>query len=170
MIIRNSSIKDVPIIMEVIADAQQYLASLNIDQWQDGYPSEAQILIDIFNDDSYVVIDENQNIIGATVFTTKIEHTYNKIEGKWLTEKDAAYGVIHRLAVSNKYRKSGFAKFVFQYCEEVLKEKGIGSMRVDTHKDNKGMQALIESLGYEFCGIIILESGAERLAYEKILS
>ena len=169
MRIIKSSIENIPAIMEIIADAQKYLASLNIDQWQDGYPDENQIRLDIKNNDSYIVLNDENVIIGTTVFTTKTEDTYNNIEGEWKTNINAEYGVIHRLAVKNQFRKSGFAKFVFNYCEEILKEQGINSMRIDTHKDNKGMQRLITSLDYKYCGIIILASGAERLAYEKIV-
>jgi ribosomal protein S18 acetylase RimI-like enzyme len=170
MKLQKSNSADIPAIMKIIADAQRYLASLNIDQWQDGYPDATQIKLDIKNDDSFIVLDETNKIIGTTVFTTKTEHTYNQIEGEWLTKKDAKYGVIHRLAVDNEYRKVGLAKFVFEQCEEQLKQQGIKSMRIDTHSDNKGMQGLITKLGYQYCGIIILESGAERLAYEKLLS
>ena len=168
MRIIKSSIENIPAIMEIIADAQKYLASLNIDQWQDGYPNEEQIKLDIENNDSYIVFDEAEKIIGTTVFTTKPEPTYNKIEGKWLTESNAKYGVIHRLAVSDEYRKSGFARFVFDYCEKKLIEQEITSMRVDTHKDNIRMQGLLNKMGYNYCGVIILTSGAERLAFEKV--
>ena len=41
-------------------------------------------------------------------------------------------------------------------------------MRIDTHEENKGMQKLISQLGYKYCGIIVLESGDKRLAFEKI--
>jgi len=169
MNLKKSTTTDIPVIMKIVADAQQYLASLNIDQWQDGYPNEEQITLDIQNDDSYVVLNDQDKIIGTTVFTTKAEPTYAKIEGKWLTKTDAIYGVIHRLAVDNEYRKLGLAKFVFKYFEEHLKNQQIKSMRIDTHKDNKGMQGLLANLGYQYCGIIILTSGAERLAYEKAL-
>lgn len=169
MKLQKSNSADIPAIMKIIADAQRYLASLNIDQWQDGYPDATQIKLDIKNDDSFIVLDETNKIIGTTVFTTKTEHTYNQIEGEWLTEKDAEYGVIHRLAVDNDYRKVGLAKFVFEQCETSLKQQGIKSMRIDTHRDNKGMQGLITKLGYQYCGVIILENGAERLAYEKML-
>ena len=169
MKLKKSTIKDIPVIMKIVADAQQYLASLNIDQWQDGYPNENQITLDINNNDSYVVVNDEFKIIGTTVFTTKTEPTYNRIEGKWLTKKEAIYGVIHRLAVDNDFRKVGLAKFVFKFCEEQLKQQGIKSMRIDTHKDNKGMQGLLISLGYTYCGIIILTSGAERIAYEKLI-
>lgn len=164
----KSNKNDIPAIMKIIADAQQYLASLSIDQWQDGYPTIEQIELDIKNEDSYLVYDDNK-IIGTTVFSINGEPTYNKIEGEWLTKKDAQYGVIHRLAVDDKYRKSGMAKFVFNQCENDLNNLGIKSMRIDTHRDNKGMQKILTSLGYQYCGIIILTSGAKRLAYEKLL-
>ncbi len=169
MNLKKSTPNDIPAIMKIVADAQQYLASLNIDQWQDGYPNEEQITLDIKNNDSYVVLNEKGKTIGTSVFTTKTEPTYNNIEGEWLTKKDAVYGVIHRLAVADAYRKVGLAKFVFQQCEATLKKQGIKSMRIDTHRDNKGMQNLITKLEYQYCGVIILTSGAERLAYEKLV-
>ena len=168
MRLEKSQYIHIPSIMKIIADAQHYLASLNIDQWQDGYPTQAQIELDIKNEDSYVVFIKDK-IIGTTVFSIKGEPTYDKIEGEWLTTKNANYGVIHRLAVDDNYRSSGMAKFVFNECEDRLRKQHIKSMRIDTHRDNKGMQSLLSKLGYTYCGVIILTSGAERLAYEKIL-
>lgn len=162
--------EDLPRIMEIVKDAQNHLASLNIDQWQDGYPDEATILNDIEKKQSFV-IKENGQIIGTTVFTTEEDENYRKVEGgKWLTPMDNVYGVIHRIAVSNDSRGSGFAKFVFNHCESLLIQQGVESMRIDTHRDNLGMQKLIKSLGYEYCGIIYLARGGdERLAFEKLL-
>lgn len=170
MIIRKTTLKNIPTIMEIISDAQQYLKKLGIDQWQDGYPNEEQVLLDIKNEDSYVIANDNNQVMGTVVFTTTPEPTYDKVEGEWKTKTNAKYGVIHRLAVSNKYRGVGIAKFVFDNCENQLKSNQVESMRIDTHRDNKGMQKLITSLGYEYCGVIILNSGAERLAYEKVFA
>ena len=165
----RSTLSDVPIIMGFIHDAQLYLASLNIDQWQDGYPDDEKIKLDISNSDSYIVIDDTETIIGTTVFTTKKESAYKSIQGEWITNENAEYGVIHRLAVGEKYRKLGLARFVFKECHKRLKEQNIGSLRIDTHEGNKGMQHLLKDLGYVYCGIILLESGDERLAFEKVL-
>jgi ribosomal protein S18 acetylase RimI-like enzyme len=169
MKLQHSKKKDIPIIMNIIADAQKYLANLGIDQWQDGYPNTNQIELDINNDDSYIIINDEDVTIGTTVFTTKAESTYQNIDGEWATKDDAVYGVIHRLAVDDKYRNSGLAKFVFDECESRLKQMSIYSMRIDTHRDNKGMQYMLKKRGYEYCGVIILDSGDERLAYEKIV-
>lgn len=168
MRLKKSTNKDILSIMKIVSDAQKYLASLNIDQWQDGYPTKEQITFDINNNDSYIILKDDK-IIGTTMFSTLGESTYKNIEGEWLTKKDAKYGVVHRLAVDDDYRKLGLAKFVFQECENQLMDQGIKSMRIDTHRDNKGMQGLLSKLGYQYCGVIILTSGAERLAYEKMI-
>ena len=169
MNLKQTTLKDIPAIMSIISDAQSYLKDLGIDQWQDGYPNEEQILIDIKNEDSYVIANEENAVMGTVVFTTKIEPTYQNIEGDWITKGDSKYGVIHRLAVSDEFRGYGVAKYVFQFCEDELVKSKVQSMRIDTHRGNSGMQKLITSLGYKYCGVIILSSGAERLAFEKVL-
>jgi len=170
MNIKSSSIQNVPAILDIIKDAQNYLKNLQIDQWQDGYPNQKQIELDINNKDSYVITNELNKVMGTVVFTTKPESTYNNIDGEWITEPQATYGVIHRLAVSDKFRSAGIARFVFDKCEQKLKDLKINSLRIDTHRDNIGMQKLITSMGYKYCGVIYLNSGAERLAFEKVLS
>ena len=67
----ESTLSSVSPIMKIIKDAQNYLADLGIDQWQDGYPDEAQIELDIMNKDSYLVVNESNQVMGTTVFTTK---------------------------------------------------------------------------------------------------
>lgn len=155
-------------IIEVVKDAQVYLASLNIDQWQDGYPNEAAILKDIANQESFIVHSESNEIIATAMFTTKSEPTYAIIDGAWLTNENGMYGVIHRMAVANQYRKQGIAKFIFSECEQKLKDTEVASMRIDTHEDNKGMQQLLKKLGYSYCGVIFLGNGDKRLAFEKL--
>lgn len=169
MQLKPSTKKNLPKIMEIISDAQLFLAKQNIDQWQDGYPNEEQILLDIQNKDSYIILNDSDEIMATTVFTTKTEPTYLDIDGEWLTPINNTYGVIHRLAVGADCRNLGIAKFVITTCEEKLKQLNIDSMRTDTHRENKSMQSLITKLGYSYCGIIKVRGGAERLAFEKVL-
>jgi ribosomal protein S18 acetylase RimI-like enzyme len=166
-----STLKDIPAIMKIIADAQCYLAELGIDQWQDGYPNEEQIILDIKNQDSYLIINNEGVTIGTTVFTFKEESTYQQIEGEWITSETAKYGVIHRLAVDNKYRGLGLAKFVFDTCEEMVEQHAAAkSLRIDTHRQNLGMQGLLRKRNYNYCGVIYLDSGDDRLAFEKVIN
>jgi hypothetical protein len=51
------------------------------------------------------------------------------------------------------------------FCfEEMLKKSS--RLRIDTHKDNLPMQRALAKFGFSYAGIIYIESGAERLAYE----
>ena len=112
-----SSPSNLPSMMQIVSDAQNYLASLGIDQWQNGYPNEEVLLNDISNNKSYCVSNAEGQIMGMTMFTNRPEPTYSTIEGSWLTTDDTVYGVIHRLAVSNRFRSHGVAKFIFEQCE-----------------------------------------------------
>ncbi len=169
MKLKLSTKQDIDAIMSIIKDAQNYLANLGIDQWQDGYPNEEQIQLDISNKDSYVIVDDMERVMATTVFTTKEEPTYQTIEGNWKTKGTVLYGVIHRLAVSDNFRSCGIANFVFEECEARLKKMNADSLRIDTHRQNKGMQYLMDKMGYAYCGIIYVTNGDERLAYEKLL-
>ena len=170
MKINLAQTEDIPAIMSVVKDAQEYLFEQGIDQWQDGYPDNAQIELDISNRESYIVVDRTGVIIGTTVLSTKNEPSYNKIDGDWMTSFNSKYGVIHRLAIGRQFRKLGVAKFVFNICEAKLRIKNIDSMRIDTHEDNIGMQKLLTGLGYKYCGVIFLENGDKRLAFEKVFN
>ena len=161
--------KDLSEIMQIIEQAQAYLASQDIEQWQNGYPNEAVILKDVKNNESYVVKSKDSSLLATAMFSTKNESTYKRIEGQWITETDTTYGVIHRMAVNKNFRGTGIAKFIFNQCEYILKQNNIKSMRIDTHEDNLGMQALLKKLGYHFCGVIYLENSDKRLAFEKVI-
>jgi len=161
--------KDVIVIMGIIKDAQELLASQNINQWQNGYPNKAIILKDIQNKESFILASEIGTYVATAMFSTRNEPTYSKIEGRWMSPKQTKYGVIHRMAVSKNYRGQGMAKFIFNQCEQMLSEKKIPSMRIDTHKNNFGMQKLLKSMGYSYCGVIYLENGDKRLAFEKLI-
>lgn len=171
MKIRLSKFDDIPAIMNIIDDAKDYLASQNIDQWQNGYPNAEQIENDIKNDESFVVVNDENQIMATSMFTLRKEPTYKEvIDGNWLISEDEVYGVIHRMAIKKEYRKFGLATFLFHEFHLQLQEKNIKSLKIDTHEENIGMQSLIKKLGYTYCGIIYTNYNAKRLAFEKVIS
>ncbi|MCL7754166.1 GNAT family N-acetyltransferase [Polaribacter sp. Z022] len=171
MKIRLSTFDDIPQIEIIINDAKTYLASLNIDQWQNGYPNAEQVENDIKKGESYVVVNDENKVIATSMFTLRKEPTYKEIfDGKWLVSEDEIYGVIHRMAIKKEFRKLGLATFLFDEFHQQLKDKNIQSLKIDTHEDNLGMQSLIKKLGYKYCGIIYTSYNAKRLAFEKVVS
>ncbi|KGL63568.1 GNAT family N-acetyltransferase [Polaribacter sp. Hel1_85] len=124
MKIRLSKIEDIPEIMIIINDAKTYLASLKIDQWQNGYPNAEQVENDINNGESYVVVNDENQIMATSMFTLRKEPTYKEvIDGNWVISEDDIYGVIHRMAIKKEHRKLGLATLLFDEFHQQLKKK-----------------------------------------------
>lgn len=162
MKIKKADMNDLKEILNIYSYARRYMkAHKNPTQWGDDRPSESVIKNDITNGNSFVVID-NDVISGVFSFIIGEDETYKKIyDGKWLNDK--AYGTVHRLAGNGKSK--GIFDFSMGYCEKL-----IDNIRIDTHKNNKIMQYLLSKRGYKKCGMIYVEDGSERLAYQKEIS
>ena len=169
MKIRLSTFDDISNIMIIIDDAKAYLASQNIDQWQNEYPNAEQVENDIKKGESYVVINDENQIMATSMFTVNPEPTYKVIDGNWVIDENEVYGIIHRMAIKKTFRKLGLATFMFDEFHQQLKDKNIQSLKIDTHEKNIGMQSLIKKLGYAYCGIIYTNYNAKRLAFEKVI-
>ena len=72
------------------------------------------------------------------------------------------YHVVHRIGSYPDVH--GVFNAIMDWCFQ--RERNI---RIDTHRANGIMQHCILNYGFQYCGIIYLESGDERLAYQKIL-
>ena len=168
MQIRPSDIKDIDIIMGIFDEAKNFIASYGSDQWQnDGYPGKDLIISDINSSSSYVIEDED-NLAGYMYISLDKEQCYEVIKnGKW--ESDFNYMTIHRLAISDEYRGKNLSKLFFDFAENLAKERNIRSIRIDTHNMNLPLQSILKKRRYKKCGIIFLDNGEERQAYEKII-
>ena len=162
---RKATINDMPYIMNIFKQAQNYFKENNIDQWQNNYPSEAIIMKDIKNNDSYVMV-ENEKIIATIYISFEEDEDYKKIyKGKWISEGD--YCVIHRIAVDNTYKGKGIFKNLIKAVEQMCITKNITTIKVDTHEDNLNMQNALKKNGFKYCGIVYVEGGEKRVAFER---
>lgn len=168
--ISRSEKKDIDRIMIILGEARLKMGQLGIDQWQYGYPTRDIIKNDIVSGHSYTVREEEGGEIYATFFLkTDGEPTYKEIfEGAWLT--DGEYVALHRIAVCNAKRGTGMADKMIEFIGNECIKLGAGSIRVDTHRGNIPMQKLLARSGFQYCGIIYLGTGEERLAYEKVIA
>ena len=159
--IREARPADMADIMKVMAAAKTIMRqSGNMQQWVDGYPSEAVIISDMEKDGSFVIVDDDE-VVGYFAFLSSPEPTYANIyEGAWIDDT-LPYHVVHRIA---SYPQShGIFSSIMDYCFSYD-----GNIRIDTHRDNTIMQHNIAKHSFTYCGIIFLSNGDERLAYQKI--
>ena len=161
MVIRKTTEADLARIAEIYENAKCFMRETgNPNQWNQGTPNIDTARADMERGVGYVVVEDDE-IVATFMFTLEGEPTYAKIyEGEWLN--DAPYGVIHRIAVAEQGR--GIIGFCIDQCFSRCQ-----NLRIDTHRDNLPMQRALQKRGFQYCGIIYLENGDERLAYQKII-
>lgn len=158
--IRHTELSELAGVMGIYEYARgQMKLSGNPNQWGDTKPARDVIRGDINNKNSYV-IERDGVICGVFAFIIGDDPTYKIIDGEWIN--DGVYGTIHRIA------SNGTVRGVFGECLKFC-ETRIQNVRIDTHRDNKIMQHLIEKHGFEKCGTIYLEDGSPRIAYQKVI-
>ena len=164
MEMRKADSVDTGRIVAITDSARLYQRQCGFRQWEDGYPASADIAADIAAGCAYVFIEGGE--IAAYAFLPEGDGEYDRMCGIW--RYAPPYGVIHRLAVSPRFRGRGLASEVFSMAEEYFRRQGIRAMRVDTGEANVVMQRVLRRCGYECRGTVRFAWGM-RLAYEKEL-
>ena len=159
MEIRLTTKNDLDEVMEIYRKARAFMRSHdNPTQWLGGKPTREQIEEDIEKQQGYVCIHKGK-IAGVLCFFIGKDPTYANIgNGNWLS--DDTYAVVHRIASSGEFKGTGTFMMNWAFNE-------FPNVRIDTHEDNYVMQNMLKKLGYSYCGIIHLENGDPRMAYQK---
>ena len=99
------------------------------------------------------------------------DKNYDVIErGEWLSgNENRDYLAIHRVAIAVASRGRGIAAQMISYASDLARERGLASLRIDTHEGNVVMRRMLEKNGFTYCGVIYLENGDARVAYERII-
>ena len=159
MLIRKATTADVPAADEIYGKAKAFMrANGNPDQWNGVYPNGDDVLSGVADGTSFVC-EDNGEVVATFYFKTDAdEPTYHRIDnGSW--KSDAPYGVIHRIAVAKQ--GSNIMSHCVEFCRKIS-----DNIKIDTHRDNIPMQKALLKRGFRYCGIIHLENGEERLAYQ----
>jgi GNAT superfamily N-acetyltransferase len=174
MQIRPTTQNDLDAVMSIIEEARRTIAALGINQWQNGSPNRAMIEEDISLGQGRAVT-LNGEIVGTFALIFDGEPTYDIIEeGAWSlpdrTETgEWSYLAIHRVAISVASRGTGVSTAIIRYAETTARACGRASLRIDTHEGNVVMRRMLEKHGFVCRGVIHLDNGDPRVAYEKVI-
>ena len=155
---RKAEASDYGQIMKIYRFAQDYMIAVgNPNQWGHFYPAPELVRSDIEHGKCHVIADE-ETVHGIFALFTGEEPTYRHIEnGSWLN--DELYVTIHRIAGDG--HAHGVFRCAADYCKSIS-----SNVRIDTHENNTTMQRQIEKAGFKRCGIIYVEDGSPRIAYQ----
>ena len=168
---RKAGEADLEDIMLIVRQAKNYLKKHRVDQWQDDYPQEGHLRFDMDRGELYVLTYGGKTA-GFFTLSDRPEKSYDGLtDGKW--SREGAYCTLHRCAVAAQFRGSGISRKMMGFAEDLARAAGAESLRADTHRKNKAMQALLRSCGYEFRGNILVSVGEghdnRRQAFDKVL-
>lgn len=158
--VRNAAREDLARIEEIYAFARGFmLRTGNPNQWGTTEPPHDQLVEDIRNECLHVIEDET-GIHGVFYFYIGADPTYDYIEeGSW--RSDSLYGTIHRIAGDGS---GGILRTAVTWCQSQ-----INHIRIDTHHDNHVMQQAVAKQDFRKCGIIYIQDGTPRIAYDKLV-
>ncbi len=177
MIIRPATHSDVERMDEICESAKTAMRNMGIDQWQDGYPNRACWEADVVDGFAYVVETDEGAVSGmfalvADAEANDPEPSYGEIDGAWLTP-GAKYAAVHRVGVAPESKGKGIAGSMLDFACSEAARRGLSSIRIDTHADNKPMQRALQKAGFTYCGVITLvegnDAGKQRIAFEKLV-
>ena len=159
-LIRPAKAADLPEILAVYERARRFMReSGNPNQWGGGHPAPDILWNDIEKGNLYI-LEKGGKIRGVFALIFGEDPTYAVIDGgSWLSA--SPYVTIHRIASSGEEHGILEAAVGFAFGQTP-------HLRIDTHQDNAVMQHLLLKLGFSKRGIIYLENGEERIAFEKL--
>ena len=157
--IRKATTNDLPQILPVYATARQYMRDHgNTVQWDGIDAPEPKLDRDIQLGQLYVL--EEDEIHAVFAFIIGDDPLYARIEdGAW--HSDQPYGTIHRLGSDGKTHN-----VLSKVMDWAMTQ--IDHLRADTHASNATVQHALHNCGFMRQGIIYVEDGTPRIAYEKM--
>lgn len=162
--------EDLNDIMLIVRQARNYLKRHRVNQWQGRYPS-AEDLLERVEQGICHVLTYGGRVAAVFCLTLGPEECYDNLtDGKWRGGEDCA--VLHLTAVGAPFRGSGLSERLIGAAEALAQAMGASSLRVDTHRHNEPMKALLRRSGFDFRGNVLVdeEEGLDprRQAFEKI--
>ncbi|PMD67898.1 GNAT family N-acetyltransferase [Companilactobacillus nuruki] len=168
--LRQTTLDDLPRIIEIIDGAKKALRDRGVNQWQDGYPSEEVLKRDIQEDINYVLILDGE-IVGVATLQQGYDKNYQDMDsGAWDDDSDVTYSIIHRIAVDSAHQGEHLGSYLIQHLLTMSHYLGYSDVRTDTHPDNLIMQHIITNGGFEEKGTVTMdEDHGVRKAYQILL-
>ena len=166
MIIRKANKADLDNIMLMYKSCVKGMLASDIDQWDTTYPNDRVIMDDLIAQ-TYFIAEENSIIIGGINIDQNQDKTYLDIN--W-SDTSNQFLVVHRLGVKEEFWNDGIGKSLMLFTENLVTEKRLNSIRLDTYSGNPKAMEFYRRLGYSELGTIDLKPDKDKYhCFEKII-
>jgi ribosomal protein S18 acetylase RimI-like enzyme len=132
--------EDVPVIVDILTDANQYKLQLGDEIWGTEGWSKEEVADEMTKGTMYLVKHEGE-VIGTVLLQWEDEIN-------WGPQPPVA-GYMHRLAVKEGYRGQNLGEKIVGFAEEQTARHGREFLRLDCEAANADLCAYYEGLGFE---------------------
>ena len=166
MIIRKANKTDLKNIMKMYKSCVTGMLENGINQWDNTYPN-TEIISEDLNVGTYYVAEIDGTIIGGINIDRNQDDTYLALDWE---DKSDSFLVVHRLGVKEEFWNKKIGKYLMLFTENLVIEKGLKSIRLDTYSGNPKAMEFYRRLGYTELGTIDLKPDKEKyFCFEKII-
>lgn len=162
--IRKAAPQDLTAVTTVFKEAIKVMDKSGIFQWDEVYPNEEDIKQDIEKSEMYLG-EIGGKIAVAFVLNREYDKEYEK--GNW-KYKNSSFFVIHRLCVNPAFQNKGVGTKTMFLIEDMLKNRGIETIRLDAFSLNPFALKMYEKIGYIKIGEANFRKGLFYLFEKKI--
>ncbi|MBE6082904.1 GNAT family N-acetyltransferase [Sporanaerobacter sp. PP17-6a] len=164
-IFKLAEMNDIDKIFKIYQNVVFHLRKLNIDQWDEVYPTKEILRNDIEEKSLFVVFDTLNNIpISSIVINESQEPEYKSVN--WANTKGKIC-VIHRFCVEPVFQRRGIGNKTLLSAEDYIMKKRYSSIRLDAFTENLSALNFYKRNGYVFRGQVVFRKGIFN-CYEKI--
>ncbi|MCA1064131.1 GNAT family N-acetyltransferase [Rossellomorea sp. AcN35-11] len=155
-------------IMDIYIRCKNDLDEMGLLQWDETYPSRTYFKDEMKEGNLYVLMTDGKVSGSVTLNDWQAPEWFDipwRLGNEW---------VIHALFLDPLQQGNGLGKVFMEKCEDLAREKGYGSIRLDAYSKNTGANYLYEKMGYEYRGSVHFtskpEGHQEYRCYEKALT
>lgn len=143
--IRPAAPADVPSLMALRTEAEQWLASLGIDQWSDPETGDRAIAKwrEAIDDGRTWVVTSDTGAVSATVSRGPADRDFWRDDDQ---PHSALY--LYKLIVSRSASGAGLGRLILDWACRLAALEGRQWLRIDCWRTNTGLQQYYEALGF----------------------
>lgn len=145
---RKATIDDLECILEIYRAGVANMQQTGIDQWDETYPAEKDVRLDISRSDLYLCMCDGE-IAAVYAVNTIVDPEYNDADWQY---PDIPWCAMHRLCVSPDFHRRGIATAVMKNIESQALSEGFGAVHLDTFSGNHRALGVYQKLGYKEVG------------------
>ncbi len=146
--IRKADLRDLDQVFDLFRKAIRVMDDLGIHQWDIFYPTRKILRTDISKGQLFAC-ETDGRIASVFVLSEECDAVYKRADWKYT---DGRFAVIHRLCVHPDFQRIGVGSETLRLIENLAREKGYTSLRLDVFSQNPYSLRMYAKSGYAKTG------------------